>query len=55
MTNIKKYAVGFGMTGQKLEESVNCLIKEGYEPIGGIAAVVEEGEKKMYQAMVKLK
>jgi hypothetical protein len=51
---IEDYQIVSGLTKNKLEELVRQQIKDGWEPIGGVAIAAEVGDFcEFWQAMIK--
>jgi hypothetical protein len=47
------YAVATGLSCGQVCDEVDLLLKEGYQPLGGIALLLEGGSIVYAQAMVK--
>jgi len=52
---IVEYSIAFSITSYDLEKKVNSLIKNGWEPIGGLSVIDSHasGHRPYSQAMVK--
>jgi hypothetical protein len=47
-----KYELAVGFSQQSLELCVKSMISNGWQPIGGVSVIADEGGLMFYQAMI---